>query len=80
MSIHTFEFVHGFIFEQRFHQALHSRVMLQHYVRWSSDQRCTIIKIYLINSAIFLGKKWCLSFNGLLAMLIAHAVPLQRYG
>ena len=39
-SIYTFQFVHGFNSNQRFHQSHHGRIMLQQHVRFSSIQRC----------------------------------------
>ena len=77
-SIHTFEFVHVFNSEQRFHQTYHDRMMLQH-VRCSSVQCRMTIKSYLIENTNFLGKRWCRAFSMhylTLAMLLDHAVPV----
>ena len=77
-SIHTFEFVHVFNSEQRFHQTYHGRMMLQH-VRCSSVQCRMTIKSYLIENTNFLGKRWCRAFSMhylTLATLLDHAVPV----
>ena len=62
-SIHTFEFVHGFNSEQRFHQAYHGRMMLQQHARCSSVQYRMTIKSYLIETHIFLVKDDILLFQ-----------------
>ena len=78
MSIYTFEFVHGFNSDQRFHQT-YGRMMLQWYVRCFSVQCRLTIKIYLTDNTNFFGKKWCLAFSMhylTLATLLDHAVPV----
>ena len=78
-SIHTFEFVHGFNSEQRFHQTYHGRMRLQRHVRCSSVQCRMTIKSYLIDNTNFLGKRRCLAFSMhylTLATLLDHAVPV----
>ena len=78
-SIYTFEFVHGFNSEQRFHQIYHGRMMLQRHV-WCSSVQCRMsIKSYLIDNTNFLGKRWYLAFSMhylTLATLLDHAVPV----
>ena len=78
-SIHTFEFVHGFNSEQRFHQTYHGLMRLQRHVRCSSVQCRMTIKSYLIDNTNFLGKRRCLAFSMhylTLATLLDHAVPV----
>ena len=78
-SIHTFEFVHGFNSEQKFHQTYHGRMMFQRHVRCSSVQCRMTIKSYLIDNTNFLGKRWCLAFLMhylTLATLLDHALPV----
>ena len=78
-SIHTFEFVHGFNSEQRFHQTYHGRMRLQRHVRCSSVQCRMTIKSYLIDNTNFLGKRRCLTFSMhylTLATFLDHAVPV----
>ena len=79
-SIHNFEFVHGFNSEQRFHETLHSRMMLQRHVRCTLVQRRMAIKSYLINNIISLVKNdVLLSMHYLtLATLFDHAVPVHN--
>ena len=78
MSIYTFEFVHGFNSDQRFHQT-YGRMMLQRHVRCFSVQCRLTIKVYLTDNTNFFGKKWCLAFSMhylTLATLLDHAVPV----